>query len=69
MRSLFYDIHRTVVNTVERAGYSVSEILSMLGISRSLYYSQLSFFPILGGMVNPLVVREHINHTYWGILR
>ena len=28
MRSLFYDIHRTVRNTVERAGYSVSRILS-----------------------------------------
>jgi hypothetical protein len=35
MRSLFYDIHRTVRNTVERAGFSVSRILSMLGISRS----------------------------------
>ena len=34
MRSLFYDIHRTVANTVERAGYSVSRILSMLAISK-----------------------------------
>ena len=47
MRSLFYDIHRTVMNTVERAGYSVSRILSILGISRSRYYSQLSFSPCL----------------------
>ena len=35
MRSLFYDIHRTVMNTVERAGHSVSRILPMLGIYRS----------------------------------
>ena len=46
MRSLFYDIQRTVMNTVKRAGYSVSRILSMLGISRSWYYSQISFSPI-----------------------
>ena len=58
MRSLFYDIQRTVMNTVERAGYSVSRILSMLGISRSWYYSQISFSPILDGRFNPLVVRD-----------
>jgi hypothetical protein len=58
MRSLFYDIHRTVMNTVERAGYSVSGILSMLGISRSWYYSQLSFSPILDGRFSTLVVRD-----------
>ena len=57
MRSLFYDLHRTVVNTVERAGYSVSGILSMLGIYRSLYYSQLSFSPILDGRFNPMAIR------------
>ena len=58
MRSLFYDIHRTVVNTVERAGYSVSWILSMLGISRSWYYSQISFSPILDGRFNPMAIRN-----------
>ena len=58
MRSLFYDIHRTVVNTVERAGYSVSWILSMLGISRSWYYSQMDFSPLLDGRFNPLAVRD-----------
>ncbi len=42
MRSLFYDIHRTVARTVERSGYSISRILLMLGISRSWYYSQMS---------------------------
>ncbi|MCL4480613.1 MAG: hypothetical protein M1113_03900 [Candidatus Thermoplasmatota archaeon] len=41
MRSIFYDMDRTVANTVERAGYSVSGILSMLGISRFWYYSQI----------------------------
>ncbi len=45
-------------NTVERAGYSVSRILSMLGISRSWYYSQLSFSPILDGRFNPLVAGD-----------
>ena len=58
MRSLFYDIHRTVVNTVERSGYSVSWILSMLGISRSWYYSQISFSPILDGRFNPMAIRN-----------
>ena len=58
MRSLFYDIQRTVMNTVERAGYSVSRVLSMLGISRSWYYSQLFFSPIHDGRFNPLVVRD-----------
>ena len=55
--TLFYDLKRTVVNTVERAGYSVSGILSMLGISRSWYYSQLSFSPILDGRFNPMAIR------------
>ena len=58
MRSLFYDIHRTVMNTVERSGYSVSRILSMLGISRSWYYSQISFSPILDGRFNPMAIRS-----------
>jgi hypothetical protein len=59
MRSIFYDIHRTVVNTVERAGYSVSRILSMLGISRSWYYSQISFSPLLDGRFNPMAIRNY----------
>jgi predicted DNA-binding transcriptional regulator AlpA len=58
MRSLFYDIQRTVMNTVERAGYSVSRILSMLGISRSWYYSQISFSPLLDGRFNPIAIRD-----------
>ena len=58
MRSLFYDIHRTVMNTVERAGFSVSTVLSMLGISRSWYYSQISFSPILDGRFNPMAIRN-----------
>ncbi len=59
MRSLFYDIHRTVVNTVERAGYSVSRILSMPGISRSWYYLQLLFSPILDRRFNPMAIRNY----------
>ena len=58
MRYLICDIHRTVMNAAERAGYSVSRILSMLGISRSWHYSQISFSPILDGRFNPLVVRD-----------
>ena len=58
MRSLFYDIQRTVMNIVERVGYSVLRILSMLGISRSWYYSQISFPPILDGRFNPMAIRN-----------
>jgi len=58
MRSLFYDIHRTVMKAVERSGYSISMILSMLGISRSWYYSLMDFSPILDGRFNPLAVRD-----------
>ena len=35
MRSMFYDIHRTVMNAVRRAGYSLIRVLIILGISRS----------------------------------
>ncbi len=31
MRSLFYDIHRTVMNTVERSEYSILSPLRILG--------------------------------------
>ncbi|MCL4341576.1 MAG: hypothetical protein M1431_05740 [Candidatus Thermoplasmatota archaeon] len=58
MRSFFYDIHRTVMNTVERTGFSLSKILSVLGISRSWYYSQISFSPILDGRFNPMAIRN-----------
>ena len=58
MRSLFYDIHRTVMNTMERLGYSISRILSILGISRSWYYSQLSFSPLLDRRFNTMAIRD-----------
>ena len=58
MRSLFYDIHRTVMKNVERSGYSISRILSLLGISRSWFYSQISFSPILDGRFNPMAIRD-----------
>ena len=32
MKSMFYDIHRTVTNAVERAGYSITQVLGILGI-------------------------------------
>ena len=58
MRSLFYDIHRTVMKTAERFGYPVSRILLMLGISRSWFYSQMSFSPLLDGRFNPMAIRD-----------
>jgi transposase InsO family protein len=58
MRSLFYDIHRTVMKTIERSVYSISRILSMLGISRSWYYSQMDFLPIMDGRFNLLALRD-----------
>ena len=58
MRSLFYDIHRTVMNTMERLGYSISRILSILGISRSWYYSQLSFSPLLDRRFDNMAIRD-----------
>ena len=58
MRSLFYDIHRTVRNAVERSEYSILSALRILGISRSWYYSQISFSPLLDGMFNPMAIRN-----------
>ena len=45
MRSMFYDIHRTVIKTVERAEYSISHILGILEISKSWFYSHMDFSP------------------------
>ena len=58
MKSLFYDIHRTVMKAMERSGYSVKAILKILGTSRSWFYSQMSFSPILDGRFNTLAVRD-----------
>ena len=58
LRSLFYDIHRTVMKAMERSGYSMKRTLKILGISRSWYYSQMDFSPILDGRFNPLAVRD-----------
>ena len=57
MRSLFYDIHRTVMNAVKRSGFSLKKTLSILGVSRSWYYSQLSPLPVIDGRFNPFAVR------------
>ena len=57
MRSLFYDIHRTVMNAVERAGYSVKKALKILGISRSWYYAQMDLSQFRDVRRNPFTVR------------
>ena len=48
MRSLFFDVLRTVNKTIERSTFSISRVLRALGISRSWYYSQLSPDAIMG---------------------
>ena len=53
MKSMLSDIHRTVVNTVGRAEYSITQVLGILGISRSWYYSRLNFSLLLDGRFNP----------------
>ena len=53
MKSLFYDIHRTATNAVERTGCSITQVLGILGISRSWYYSRMDFSPLLDGRFNP----------------
>ena len=58
MRSLFYDIHRTVMKAVEMAGYSIGTALKTVGISRSWYYSQMDFSPLMDKRFNPFVVRD-----------
>ncbi len=45
MKSMFHDIHRTVMNAVERAGFPAVKVLSFLGNRRSWYYAQLPFHP------------------------
>lgn len=58
MRSLFHDIHRTVMNAMERAGYSGKATLKILRTPRSWYYVQLDFSPLLDGRFNSFAVRE-----------
>ena len=58
MRSLFYDIHRTVTNAVNKAGFPIMRVLSFLGIPRSWYYAQLSIKPLLDGRFNPFAVSD-----------
>ena len=57
MRSLFYDIHRTVENTAGRTGMKVKQILKALRISRSWYYAQMDFSPFLDGRFNSFAAR------------
>ena len=65
MRSLFYDIHRTITKTVERSGYTIRKVLSILEISRSWYYAQISFSPMLDGRFNTFAVR---NEEEWMVV-
>ena len=69
MRSLFYDIHRTVINTMERAGYPLRKALSILGISRSWYYSQFSPLPVIDGRFNPIAMRDDDEWVVTGFKR
>ena len=57
MKSLFYDIHRTATNAVERTGCSITQVLGILGISRSWYYFRME------GSVPSL--QEIRNGLYW----
>ena len=59
MKSLFPDIHRTVTNAVERAGFPAVKVLSFLGIRRSWYCAQLSFSPLLDSRFNPYAIRSN----------
>lgn len=51
--AVYYD--RIIGNTVrvERAGYSITKVLGILGISRSWYYSRMDFSTLLDGRFNP----------------
>ncbi len=52
MRSLFFDVLRTVNKTIERSTFSISKVLRVLGLSRFWYYSRLSPDAILDGRFN-----------------
>ena len=58
MRSLFFDVLRTVNKTIERSTFSISRVLRALGISRSWYYSQLSPDAIMDGRFNPYAINS-----------
>ena len=58
MRSIFYDIHNTVIRAVERSGFTLKYILKALEISRSWYYAQMLFSPMLDGRFNPFAARD-----------
>ena len=58
-RSFYYDMHRTVTNAVERAGFPAVKVLSFLVIRRSWYYAQLSFSPLLDSRFNPYAIRSN----------
>ena len=58
MRSLFFDITRTVRRTIAGTGITVKSVLKILGISRSWYYAQIDFSPMLDGRFNPFAAKE-----------
>ena len=53
MRSLFFDIARTVDSTMKRVEFTIARILKIPGISRSWYYQQIDFHPMLDRRFNP----------------
>ena len=66
MRSLFFDVLRTVNRTIERSAFSVSGVLEgVRGISRSWYYSQLSPDAILDGRFNPYTIGNENERLPW----
>ena len=66
MRSLFFDVLRTVNRTIERSAFSISRVLRVLGISRSWYYSQLSLDAILDGRLNPYAINNEDERLIMG---
>ena len=53
MKSMFFEISKTVSGTEKRSGFSTGKILKVLGIPRAWYYRQLDFHPILDRRFNP----------------
>ena len=53
MKSMFFEISRTVIGTGKRSGFSTGKILKVLGIPRAWYYRQIDFHPILDRRFNP----------------
>ena len=58
MRSMFFEVKLTVDKAIRQSGFTLSRILSVLGIVRSWYYRQLNPGLILETRFNAFVVRD-----------